>query len=209
MRHLILTTALLVGAPVLAGTGKQEWRFRVHPDDKEIGYHEFVLTQRGDQRELQSEANFECRLLFVKPYEYLHESTETWQGDCLTAIESRTDANGKPYAVKGRLVDDVFVPDRAEEEVELPGCVMTFARWNPAFLEKNRLLNAQNGEIVEVKVSDPEPGRLEVRGTPLNAYRYRLEAGEIDIRLWYSRDRQWLALETEARGGRTLRYELL
>jgi hypothetical protein len=41
------------------------------------------------------------------------------------------------------------------------------------------------------------------------AYRYLLGAGELQIELWYSENKEWLALETEARGGRRLRYELL
>ena len=35
------------------------------------------------------------------------------------------------------------------------------------------------------------------------------QEGELDMLLWYSENDQWLALETVARGGRTLRYELM
>ena len=67
----------------------------------------------------------------------------------------------------------------------------------------------QNGEILDVEVSEPELVQLEVRGTLQSAYRYLLGAGELKIALWYSENNEWLALETEARGGRRLRYQLL
>ena len=209
MRIFTLWSLLLLLQPLSTLAGEQEWRFRVYLDDKEIGYHDFLLRERDSERQLQSVANFEYKLLFVKLYDYLHENTETWQGDCLTQIEARTDANGKPYEVRGSLVDGRFTLQNPDGPVELPECVMSFAYWNPRFLRQDRLLNTQNGAFVEVRVSDPEPDELEVRGARLPAYRYLLEAGELVIQLWYSEDQQWLALETEARGGRTLRYELL
>jgi hypothetical protein len=35
---------------------------------------------------------------------------------------------------------------------------------------------------------------------------YRLTAGEVAIDVWYSPQRQWLALESITEGGRRLRY---
>jgi hypothetical protein len=207
----ILAIALLL--PALAPADDKQWRFRVWLDDKAVGYHEFMLSERDGALLLQSEANFEYRLMFVKLYEYLHEATETWQDGCLHAIESETDANGKPYRVRGARVEDRFVltsnVGEQDGQAEYPPCVMSFAYWNPEFLKQERLLNAQNGKLLEVQVSAPEADELEVRGEQRAAWRYRLETGELDINLWYGENDEWLALETEARGGRTLRYELL
>jgi hypothetical protein len=187
----------------------QEWRFQVYLDDKKIGTHDFILKELENQRLLQSDASFEYRLMFVKLYGYEHENTEIWAGDCLTGIESTTDANGKPFKVSGSLQGDRFVLTGTAGEAELPSCSMSFAYWNPAFLEQERLINVQNGEVLDIEVSEPERVQLEVRGVMQPALRYLLGAGEMKIELWYSENDEWLALETEARGGRRLRYELL
>jgi hypothetical protein len=187
----------------------QEWRFRVYLDDKAIGYHDFYLDDRGETRVLRSYAEFEYRLMFVKLYDYVHSNNEVWQGDCLARIESSTDANGKPFAVSGVAQDEGFVVQGNHGVAKLPGCVMSFAYWNPEFLKASRLLNTQNGDYLDVVVSDPVREDLEVQGQLRPSYRYNLVAGPLNIDLWYSENQQWLGLSTQASGGRTLRYELL
>ena len=200
---------LAILLPLSASAAEQEWRFRVFLDNKEIGTHDFVIQQREDGLRVKSEADFEYKLLFVKLYDYKHETVETWSGNCLTSIESRTDANGKQYEVSGVLEHDRFVLRGSSGVEELPLCNMTFAYWNPAFLEQDRLINVQNGDMVDVVVSAPERVEIMVRGSLRKAFRYRLQAGEMEIELWYSENNEWLALESEARGGRRLRYELI
>lgn len=209
--------AVLLTAASLAAVADQSshaaagdaWRFRVYLDDQEIGYHHFYLDESGGTRQLRTVASFEYRLLFVKLYDYEHENLETWSGDCLQSIESRTDVNGRAYAVNGQREPGQFRLDGSSGEPTLPECVMSFAYWNPAFLEQPRLLNSQDGEFLDVEVSPPVAESLEVRGEQRAAYRYRLIAGELRLDLWYSADREWLALESEVRGGRKLRYELM
>lgn len=207
------TGAVAGGAERHAGMTAVEpdaaWRFRVYLDDREIGYHHFFLDGADGQRQMRSVAVFEYRLMFLTLYEYEHENRETWSGDCLQSIESRTDANGTPYAVEGRREDGAFRVEGSAGETRLSGCVMSFAYWNPAFLEQEYLLNAQNGEYLPVEISPPITDSVEVRGERRRAYRYRLEAGELSLRLWYSTDKEWLALESDVGGGRTLRYELI
>ena len=205
-----LTPAHAVESPVAdAGAAADAWRFRVYLDEREIGYHNFYLEESGDTRELLSEANFEYRLVFVKLFHYEHENRETWSGDCLQSVASRTDSNGEPYRVDGRLETGRFRVEGNAGEADLPECVMSFAYWNPAFLGQGRLLNTQNGEFLDVDISQPVAEPLSVRGEQQPSYRYRLEAGELRLDLWYSADNEWLALESEVRGGRKLRYELL
>jgi len=185
------------------------WRFRVWLDDKEIGYHNFFLAKSGELAQLHSQASFEYKLLFVKLYDYEHENRESWSGDCLQSIDSYTDANGKPYTVNGRRKDGEFELGSSSGEASLPECVMSFAYWNPSFLQQKWLLNTQNGEFLEIQVSPPVFEELEVQGELRPSNRYRLAAGALNLDLWYSMDKQWLALESETEGGRKLRYELL
>lgn len=208
IKNVIFLLILLFAAEAVNAT-EQEWRFRVFLDDKEIGYHNFFLQADEEVSRLQSEARFEYRLLFVKLFGYQHDNIEKWRGNCLTEINSKTDANGQPYQVNGSLDGETFLLSGSAGESQLPPCSMSFAYWNPEFLEQDQLINVQNGEVLDVEVSAPELVDLEVRGVMQPAYRYLLGAGEMKIELWYSENNEWLALETDARGGRRLRYQLL
>ena len=184
------------------------WDFDVYLDDKKVGVHRFELSEQGDAQRLQSEANFKYRFLFVTAYTYEHSASEKWSGNCLTALDATTNANGKRSAVTGELDGDVFVLDGSEQQRALPQCVMTFAYWNPEFLEQQRLLNPQTGEYLDVSVEEVGSEQLEIRGLTVPATRFKLTAANIDVTLWYSNDDEWLALESVAKGGRILRYEL-
>jgi hypothetical protein len=73
--------------------------------------------------------------------------------------------------------------------------VLSFAYWNPRILGEKRLLNAQTGELEPVSVSR------------LGEERYRIAGRTLVIDLRYAGG-EWVALETTARGGRRLRYQL-
>lgn len=209
LNYLLVCTSLCLAthAHAMEAIGGQQWHFRVFLDEKLIGSHEFTLEQRGDLTEIHSEASFEYKLLFVKLYEYQHQNLETWQGDCLLNIESETDANGKAFAVSGQREAEYFQISARAGESRLPPCVMSFAYWNPDFLEQQQLLNSQTGDYVAIDVKPPEYEKFQYAGQAIEARRYELEAGEMKLALWYSEQDDWLALETEAAGGRVLRYE--
>jgi hypothetical protein len=92
---------------------------------------------------------------------------------------------------------------------ELPGCIMTFAYWNPDLLAQTRLLNPQTGEYTEVRIDAKGDEQIPVQGRRLSVRRYRLDAGKFQIDLWYGvEDRRWLALDSTLEGGRRLRYRI-
>jgi len=208
-----ITACLLLGAgPASAGPDLPagDLVFQVMLDDRKIGYHRFSIRESGDGRQVESTANFDVKVLFVPVYSYRHQARETWQQGCLAELQSETDANGKRYAVVGERLDDGFrlATGDVERRVE-DGCVMTFAYWNPAFLEQRQLLNVQTGELLEVAVSPLGESVLDMgsRKVPADGYRVTGNGGEVDIRVWYSRgDRRWVGLESVVDNGRTLRY---
>ncbi len=205
-RAVILLLAVLLIEPANAVT--RSWDFSVLLDGSEIGYHRFELVQDGDQRRLTSEASFDVRFLFINAFRYRHENTELWSGDCLESIDARTQANRKKLAIRGALQDDRFVVDDGNAENALEACVMTFAYWNPEFLQQSRLLNPQSGEYLDVEIERVGEQPIVVRGEEIAASVYRVSAEKMELTLWYSPDDEWLALESVAKGGRIIRYEL-
>lgn len=182
--------------------------FDVFLDGKKIGYHRFEIDGPQSSAAVRSEASFDVKFLFVTAFSYRHNATENWSGGCLDEIEARTDSNGKKLNVVGERTGNAFVIDTGEREAALPECVMTFAYWNPGFLEQPRLLNPQTGEYLDVEVQDLGKDVVRLDGRDIPARTVRLTARQMDITLWYSENAEWLALESVAKGGRIIRYEL-
>ena len=204
---LFLSMALL-SVSVTASASAGEWRFRVFLDDAEIGYHRFSLHGDGPERQLESEARYNVKFLYVTVYRYAHDSRERWQGNCLKQVEANTQDNGKMLAVRGTQDGERFMVTGTRGQANLPSCVMTFAYWNPDLLGQSRLLNVQTGEYMDVQVRVLGEETLTVRGTAQRALRYALETRDFRIDLWYSPNKEWLALESNTEGGRKLRYQI-
>ena len=185
-----------------------QWDFDVYLNDRKVGKHLFRVSESAGIKQVQSEAKFKYTILLIPAYRYEHSAAERWSDECLVEIDARTNANGERIEISGARTGTGFRVTSDNYPVDLPECVMTFAYWNPTFLEQSRLLNPQTGEFVDVTVEKLGKEILEVRGQAVDATRFRLTAYEIDMTLWYSPDNEWLALESVAQGGHIIRYEL-
>jgi hypothetical protein len=205
---LLFVAGYVNGAEADGAGAARKWLFKVYLNDKPIGFHDFRIEETADRQVLSTQAEFDVKLLFITAFSYRHENTETWQGDCLVEIDARTDNNGEELIVAGERRDDRFSLRTAAGADELEGCVQTFAYWNPAILEADRLLNSQTGEYEDIEVAYSGSDTIRVGDRDVVAERYTLTAKGGDIKLWYSADdRRWLALEAPAKGGRSIRYE--
>jgi hypothetical protein len=214
MRLAVALVAVLAGVassatvvPATAFATEREWHFRVWLDDQEVGWHHYLVRDRGDATEVESRAQFDVRFLFLNAYRYRHEARERWRGACLDELESRTVTNGRVEQVEALAADESLKVTRPSGEARLAGCVMTFAYWDPRILEADRLLNSQTGEWLPVRIEARGAERVTVAGRDVPAARHRLSAPDLQIDLWYA-DGHWVALEAPLPGGRTLRYEL-
>lgn len=209
---LLALVAAFAASTALSSQQESEQRsldFDVFLDGSRIGWHRFEIG-RGDNgaREVVSRANFDVKFLFITAFRYRHANEERWVDGCLVEIDAETDSNGKRTAISGSRSGDAFVLDTGDRRAELPSCVMTFAYWNPDFLEQPRLLNPQTGEYLDVEVDELGAETLEIDGRAVDAQGYRIRARGVEVSVWYSADDQWVALESLVKGGRTIRYEL-
>jgi hypothetical protein len=212
LRGIAVLASLLVVAPTAtsspaAPAADGEWNFRVLLDGKEVGWHRYIVRGDGAATEVESRAQFDVRFLMLNAYSYRHTARERWRGACLDELESRTETNGRVEEVAAVAYDDAVVVDGPSGDARLPGCVMSFAYWDPRILRATRLLNSQTGELLPVSVAERGTERVSVAGRTVAATRHRLSAPNLQIDLWYV-DGRWVALEAPTPGGRTLRYEL-
>jgi hypothetical protein len=205
IRHLLGALTALVSLTAYASTG-DTYRFEVLLDEKPIGEHRFEVETDGAELRVNSEAEFKVDFLVFTAYRYRHQSNELFRDGCLQQIRATTNDNGTRYRVEGEATDRAFVIDRGEKVEQAPACIKTFAYWDPAILEQDRLLNPQTGELEAVGVRKAGVDRVNVSGREIDATRYALETDELTIELWYSETLGWVKLASDTGKGARLIY---
>lgn len=211
--RVLIVAALLLASGLAQAESKRVWNFEVSLDGKPIGHHRFEVTRDGEYEEVASDAKFDVKVLFINAFRYRHTNREIWSANCLRGLVADTSVNRKKLSVQGNRDGNQFVINDGSGPVPLGDCVMTFAYWNAAFLQEAKLLNPQSGEYLDVEVTALQRDEIEVRGEPVMANAYRISGEPINgeklaLTVWYSDDDDWLALESIAKGGRILRYDL-
>lgn len=200
----------ILAAPLHASVdgGIRRLSFDVFLDDRAIGFQRFSLTPTGDGTRIETQAQFEVKLLRITAFAYDHRNTEVWRGDCLRQIDARTDSNGRMFTVNGRLQGTAFVVATKEGERALGDCVASFAYWDKdVLLRRQTLLNSQTGEYVAVRIAPLGPGTQRIGARDLAVERYAMSGKGIDITLAYATgSKEWVALDSRLESGRTLRY---
>ena len=190
------------------GIAGDTWKFKVFLDDQEIGEHIFQVAKHREETHVKISADFNVYILFINAYEYRHENYEVWNNQCLQSIKSRTNDNGEEHYVQAEYSGDSLMIQTSSGQYSTEGCIKSFAYWDPDFLSSQQLLNAQTGKITPVTIEKIGDEVIMVRSKLTSATHYRLTTDEFVIDLWYSKDNEWLALNSTTSGGSTLRYQI-
>jgi hypothetical protein len=200
---MVLSTWLIA-----TGAAAREWHFDVTLDGFPIGTHDIALQENGNARKAQGDMRFRVSLLGFQAGSYEQHEEETWQGDCLTSLDSKTVEKGAVTTVAGRLEGGSFSIEGAGTTEKLPSCVMSFAYWNPRVLKQAKLINVQTGAWTPINVSEPGSEAYTVRGESVEATHYRVDTARNRIDVWYSPQGEWIGLRSTSRQGHVLTYRL-
>lgn len=210
---LLVSAAIVLATPglgVATPSAKDDLTFEVSLDDRPIGVHRFRIADGGAMRVVETEASFDVSILRVPVYRYRHRNTETWENGCLKQIDSETDANGTAYAVDlSKTVAGYTIATPSETKTYEVDCMMSFAYWDQRFLQQQRLVNTQTGELIAVEIQSLGESQREIANRTLSVQGFRIlaEPQNIDIKVFYHRaDGRWVALESVLENGRRLRY---
>ena len=202
----IVISSLFASSVVFA----KDWAFDVYLDKSKIGQHTFILN---DANVMTSTAKFNVKVLFVNAYRYDHKAVEKWQGDCLESLAAHTLENKVTTDLKGKLTESNFVVEDGKSNQNLPTCSMTFAYWNPKILTQSHLLNPQNGEWLDTRITKVGSETIEVKGKNTETTHYKLDGSlagksKLKIELWYTANNDWVALKSITPEGYTINYKL-
>ena len=207
-----LTVLLTMGMVTLSqpawSSTSEIYDFKVFLGKDEIGHQRFDVTSEGRQTQIRIDAQFTVKFLYIPVYTYRHTNVETWEGTCLRHIRSETDDNGDALFVDGVYQNGQMVVKTRDGNWSAEGCLRTFAYWNQKWIESDRLLNSQTGELQTVEIRMLGEETIPVQGTPTPTTHRRLITDKFTIDLWYTLNGRWVALQSTTKKGDVLRYEL-
>lgn len=205
---LLSLLAISAYASTAEPVDKSSWKFDVFLDDSKIGYHHFSRETIDGLEQISSEAEFTVRFMFFTVYAYRHSNLEHWRDGCLVRLESRTDDNGDEQFVKLNSTSKRSRIETEKTQLTSDACIRSFAYWDLSQLNASPLLNSQTGELMNVSLRKLGNETLQHHQSPVEARRYQLVGKDIEIDLWYTRDNQWLALQSTTENGSLIRYQL-
>lgn len=201
--------AVPAGSAQPAGDGLT---FQVLRNGADIGRHSVQFRRDGDRLTVEVAIDLRVRLAGITVYRYEHRASETWSGDALVALSSRTNDNGKRYTVevassgggllsRGTAPADEAAPSAAERltqvadargfEIRLPAGIIPTSHWNRRQIEQTILLNTQTGEPTAVAVRALGVETVRTSSGSIQATRYEI-GGEVRKDAWYDSEGRWV-----------------
>lgn len=174
--------------------------YDVWMDNRPLGTHSYRFSRdpAGGLLQVDSQADFEVKVVFVTVFSYDHKATELWNERCLTRLSSTTTTNGKQEAIELRFDGE--------------NCAGTYAYWDSSRLQREMLTNAQTGKQEEANWQALAPAELprpnkkaSFSNPPRNIAHFQLEMPSASFLLWYDDRGRNLAMQT-TNDGRTITY---
>ena len=134
-------------------------------------------------------------------FSYQHDSKETWNGNCLESIESKTNDDGDLFNVIGAKIDGKVKVSSNGEDKNLPECIMTFAYWNPAILDQKKLMNSQDAEWLDVAITNVGIEIKSIQDNEISTHHYKIQANKdgdevFIIDVWYDDNMSLVGLKS-------------
>lgn len=172
----------------------EELKFKVFMNEQEVGFHHYEI----DEADSLSHAEYNIPFMFMK-FNYQHTSKEKYKEQCLVAIESETNDDGDLYMLSGKTTQDKLEIKINKKTLDFKGCISTFRYWDKKILNKKKLLNAQNGELLDIETQLINTEEILLKDKAINAEHFKLRASldgkeKFIIHLWYDQNNNWLKL---------------
>lgn len=175
-------------------------RFDVLRQGKPFGFHQVAFQTDAKGRLIaHTNVNLRAGLGPVTLYSYRLEATEIWEDGQLVSLAGKVRDDGSKGSVSAQYSDGVLKVDGTEFEGRVPAGVLPASHWNREQTAASRLLSTEDGELLDVSVSEIGRETLSIAGQRVDTTRYLMDAA-IDVHLWYDDAGRWVKLAFSARG---------
>ena len=198
-------TRLALGAAALplfsasASAAPRRLAYNVRRNGGAFGTHQITLTPDGRRLTVDIAIKLQVKAAFITLYKYDHRNTEIWEDGKLLSITTKTNDNGKEYALKGTAARDRFEIDGAAGQLTAPDTIIPTSYWNPALVNQTELLDTQKGRLFSVAIEPAGETTRPVGADERNCTKFRM-SGDLDLDLYYASSRVWAGCAFNIKG---------
>ena len=216
MSRLIFAMLLLVAMPA-AGSAANDFpygtalSFAAVRNGQTIGHHRLTFQRDGAQLTVSTAIELTVKFMGFTAYRYTHRAQEVWNGDVFQSLASRTDDNGKQFAVQIRRDTSRLAVERSVGaqtlRATLPLQLLPSSHWNVRQVREPALVNTQDGTEAKVQVSIIGRETIATANARVEATHYRY-TGDIAMDQWFDDAGRWVKTSFTASDGSTVEYRL-
>ena len=196
-----LASASLLPTSLRAQPTAPPLAFTVLRDGEPIGTHRVEFKQDGDALAVAIAIDMVVKLALIPVYRYTHRSHEVWHLGTLRTLESRTNDNGTRTELRARRTAGGLAVEGSGGSFLAPANTEPTSYWHENMTLQSRLLDTQNGVLVDVTARKTGTRRAIVAGHEIEVRTYQL-SGDLESQLGYSASGEWVNLAFMARGSR-------
>ena len=175
--------------------------FTVLRNGAPIGSHRVEFKQDGDTLGVDISIDMVVKIALIPVYRYMHRSREIWRQGLLQSLEARTNDDGTRTEVRVRRQSGGLAVEGSGGSFLAPASTEPTSYWHEDMTLQSRLLDTQNGVIVDVTARKTGIRRATIAGRDIDVRTYEL-SGDLTSQLGYSATGEWVDLAFLARGSR-------
>jgi hypothetical protein len=196
----------LVGLPTAvqaAGTAAlpSNLRFAIRRKGSVIGSHQVSFRSTDAGLIAETVVRMKVKIAFITAFRYSHDAEEHWRGHRLQSLSSSTDDDGEKFRVDGQATAQGIRVSGAEGTAIAPAdACTTDSLWNRAIMERQTVIDAQDGTVVGLVVKKSGRGQFKIGGSLLDATFFDIATPNTTGRVWYDDSDRWIGASFEIRG---------
>ena len=174
----------MLSATAFATEKAETLKFAVLRNGDQIGTHTIELRRNGPETLAKQSTFIEVKIAFITAYRFEQSASERWVNNRLVAMDSVTNDNGTQHKLVVAAKGNVLNVEGDQKTTQVDASVMPASLWNASLTKQTVALNARDGSLMQISVTEAGVDNLVVRGQPTKARHFTIK-GPFSQDAWY------------------------
>lgn len=205
---LLLAAPGATAAPAApAQIARSHLEFVVVRNDEDVGRHVIDFSRDGDTTNVKISTSVVVKMAFIPVYRFEHAGIETWKGNQLIALRSKTNDDGTAHQLAVAAEGDHLRVAGDGSQATAAAAILPASLWNAGIVYQSTLLNTLDGTQMRVAVADRGEEMVIASGVEIPAHHYTISGG-LNRDVWFDHSNTLVRVAFAGKDGSNIVYEL-